>query len=79
MCPSTSAYTKFCDGVTKSRSAIVNSLQLRASFIFRNDDIVPSTASSAVQRNASGSSGAGLGPVFSSALFALMASEISGP
>ena len=80
MWPSMSAYTKFCDGVTKSRSAVVNSLQLRASFSSRNDATVVSDSSSAVQRNASGSSGSGRAPgPFGFGLLALIASDTSGP
>ena len=79
MCPSTSAYTQFCDGTTKSRSAVVKSDQLRASFIFRIDTSVESSGSSAVQRKASGSIGGGFGVRFDSAAFALSASETSGP
>ena len=79
MWPSVSANTKFCDGATYPLSASVNSVQLRASFTFRNAASVPSSASSAVQRKASGSTAGGFGEVFESALFALIASEISGP
>ena len=60
MCPSTSAYTKFCAGTTKWRSAAVKSFQFLASLSFRNARIVESSSSSAVHRNASGSRGWGL-------------------
>src|SRR5438093_1229896 len=79
MCPSTSAYTKFSDGATKSRSAALKSSQFRASFRPRNDTVVVSWGSSAAQRNASGSRTAGRGSRGISALFALMASDTSGP
>src|SRR3990172_7852408 len=53
MLPSTSAYTKFCEGTPQSRNALRNSSQFWARSILRTDWKVSDGSAIAVQRRAS--------------------------